>query len=360
MILFVSGEYPPDIGGVGDYTARLRAALVDLGCRSEILSRRDVRRWDARALVRVLRSAPREGIVHIQFQAAAFDLLGDICLVPSLLRLVRPRVRAVTTFHDVRVPYLFPGAGSLRAAAVRLLANGSHAVIAADARDLTALGGPSPRRHHVPIGANVACAPPPGYDRAAFRARLGLSDADLAVVYFGLLNASKGLDLLLDAFERVSERHPRARLLLLGGTVGASDATDRQTAARVRGRVSALGARVVQSGWLEPEMLSAHLLASDVALLPYTDGASARRGSLLACSAHGLPIVTTRPAGAEVAPFVDAELPEATLLAEAVLRAFDEPEQLRTASRALAERTSWPAIAEIHRSVYQRLLYSEP
>jgi hypothetical protein len=44
----------------------------------------------------------------------------------------------------------------------------------------------------VPIGSNVPCAPPPGYDRGAFRAGLGIAADELAVVYFGLLNASKG------------------------------------------------------------------------------------------------------------------------------------------------------------------------
>src|SRR5215210_6615008 len=84
-LVFVSGEYPPDVGGVGDYTARLRAALDGLGWPSSVLTRRQGRRWDARALLYLLRAAPRSGIIHIQFQAGAFDLLGDICLFPSLV-----------------------------------------------------------------------------------------------------------------------------------------------------------------------------------------------------------------------------------------------------------------------------------
>src|SRR5207302_9295378 len=161
VIHFVSGEYPPDIGGVGDYTLHLRSALSDVGMRSDLMSRRQVRRWDARSLVALLRAVPRQpGIVHIQFQAGAFDLLGDVCLMPALLRRLRPGVRSVTTFHDVRVPYLFPRAGALRERAVRFLARSSDAVIAADGRDLEALGGPSPRHHHVPIGSNVSCSPP--------------------------------------------------------------------------------------------------------------------------------------------------------------------------------------------------------
>jgi glycosyltransferase involved in cell wall biosynthesis len=358
-VLFVSGEYPPDVGGVGDYTHRLRTALAERNWPSRVLSRAQVRRWDARSLVRLMQAAPLAGIVHIQYQAGAFDLLGDVCLMPTLLRRLRPAVRVVTTFHDVRVPYLFPRAASLRWKAVDLLARTSHAVIAADERDLVALGGPSPGHVLVPIGPNVACEPGPEYDRDAFRARLGLNAGDLAIVYFGLLNASKGLDMLLDAFDVVRRVRPASRLLLLGGEVGASDPTDRLTAARLRQRLDGLGERVVRSGWLPAAELSAYLLAGDIALLPYADGASARRGSLLACAEHGIPIVSTTPTSATVAEAVLAVAPRATALATAVLQVADSPalaHRLQAASRALAARTGWSAIADTHVLIYKRLL----
>jgi glycosyltransferase involved in cell wall biosynthesis len=356
VILFVSGEYPPDVGGVGDYTQRLRAALGRQGWRTEVLSRGYVRRWDARSLVALARAAPRRGLVHIQYQAGAYDLLGDVCLMPALLRRLRPGVRTVTTFHDVRVPYLFPRAGGLRQKAVRFLSRTSHAVVAADRRDLEALDGPSPRHHHIPIGSNVACAPPRGYDRDAFRAQLGLASQDLVVVYFGLLNVSKGLDLLVDAFQAIRGHCPTARLLMLGGQTGASDPTDHVTAARIHGRLSPFGASIIRAGWLPPTELSAYLLSGDVALLPYADGASGRRGSLLACAEHALPIVSTLPAAEEVSACIEAVQPTPVALAEAVLRIHAEPLRQRAASRALAERMSWPRIAAEHVTLYEHLL----
>ena len=358
MILFISGEYPPDVGGVGDYTLRLRLALHERGHATSVLTRRDVKRWDARSLISIMGAAPTRGIVHIQYQPAAFDLLGDICLVPVLMALFRRRVRSVITFHDVRVPYLFPGAGRLRQAAVRLLARSSNAVIAADTRDLELLRTQSKCVLHIPIGSNISRSPPADYERRAFRARLGLQDDDLAIVYFGLLNWSKGVDLLLDAFELVRARTPRARLFVLGGTSGVSDPTDRDTAARLRSRLARAGDALIRPGWLNPVELSAYLLTADVALLPYVDGASARRGSLLACAEHGLPIVSTQPAGAEVTPFIEAEEPDAVRLAEAVARVHASPERLRGASRDLAQQVSWPRIAGLHVDLYNTLLYS--
>jgi glycosyltransferase involved in cell wall biosynthesis len=357
-LLFVSGEYPPDIGGVGDYTHCLRGALMEQGWDSAVLSRREVRRWDARSMFALLRAAPREGVVHLQYQAGAFDLLGDVCLMPMLLRRLRPHVRVVTTLHDVRVPYLFARAGRLRPAAVRFLARTSHAVIAADSRDLSLLGALSPQHHHVAIGSNVACAPPFDFDRADFRSKLGVAPDALVIAYFGLLNASKGLDLLLDAFSRIAAKRPDDRLLLLGGQVGASDPTDRLTATVV---LSRLDDRVIQTGWLEPAAVSAHLLAADIALLPYTDGASPRRGSLLACAEHGLPIVSTQPAAPEVAAAVHAVTPDADALAEAVLEVSVDiafAARLKDAAGKLADAAAWPKIAAAHIGIYESLLYS--
>jgi glycosyltransferase involved in cell wall biosynthesis len=355
-LLFISGEYPPDVGGVGDYTERLRGALALRGWPSGILARRQVQRWDARSLVALARRAPRTGVVHIQYQAGAYDLLGDVCLMPTVLRRLRPRTRVVTTFHDLRPPFLFPRAGRWRDAAVRLLAHTSQAVVAADARDLAALEGPSPRHHHVPIGPNVQCAPPVGYDRLAFRTTLGFVPETLAVAYFGLRNASKGLDLLLDTYQLIAAEYPTARLMFLGGAVGASDPTDRQTANRLRQR---LGAHILQTGWLPPDQLSAHLLAADIAVLPYVDGASSRRGSLLACAEHGLPIVSTAPAASEVSEAVSAVDPNPQRLAEAVLHLAQTPieaARLREGARALAARAAWPSIAQAHIQIYAELL----
>jgi glycosyltransferase involved in cell wall biosynthesis len=207
----------------------------------------------------------------------------------------------------------------------------------------------------VPIGSNVLCAPPAGYDRLAFRTVLGLGPETLVLVYFGLRNASKGLEILLDAVNHVVASRPDTRLMLLGGEVGASDPTDRQTAQRLRQR---LDSHVLQTGWLPPDQLSAHLLAADIALLPYADGASPRRGSLLACAEHGLPIVSTVPAAPEVADAVHAVAADPRHLAEAVLHLAQTPSEiarLRTNAHALAARTAWPHIAAAHVQIYEGL-----
>ena len=58
-------------------------------------------------------------------------------------------------------------------------------------------------------------------------------------------------------------------------------------------RHPALECRVHATGPLDPESLSHHIAACDVLIQPYPDGATTRRTSLMVGLAHGKPIVTT-------------------------------------------------------------------
>jgi len=97
--------------------------------------------------------------------------------------------------------------------------------------------------------------------------------------------------------------------------------------------------------------------------VPYDDGATIRRGSLIAGLAHGLPVVSTRSSlasaylrdGDNVAlvPPRDARA-LAAKLAE-LLGAPAEAARLGRGARALAERFAWPVIAAETRRVFARV-----
>ena len=167
----VSAEFPPAIGGVGDHTARLAVELARAGHELEVVTSeapsrpnlagvevlRVVRRWDSRIWWQLPRLAHHRqwDVLHIQYQPAAYGLRGAINFLPWLIFGQRPAV--VTTFHDLRFPYLFPKAGPLRTAAVAALARGSDAAIAVADEDLPQLlrwrsGRPEDATRHVPLG----------------------------------------------------------------------------------------------------------------------------------------------------------------------------------------------------------------
>ena len=381
-VLLLTGEYPPQPGGVADYTARLAAALDDLGHTTRVLTSvvpgfpddtpppawRRIHNWGLSSWRQIETALDRThaDVLHIQYQPGAFQLKGAVNLLPLWLRARRPALRIVTTFHDLRVPYLFPKAGPLRDLAVRALLHGTHAAIFVDAADLARVD-PAPNRRWIPVGSNIPCAPPPDFDRSILRQSLGAGPDALLIGYFGFLSAGKGAETLLRALRLLLDHGRPARLLLIGAGTGSSNPTDRadETVAHTLARQLALDPHIVTTGYLAPPAVSAHLLACDLMALPYEDGASFRRGSLLAALEHARPIVTTTPGPAArglgdrlLQPdrhFLAVPPRDPTALARALERLADDPTLTAHLSReahTLATRCAWRAIAEETSAAY--------
>ncbi|MBI2911179.1 MAG: glycosyltransferase family 4 protein [Chloroflexi bacterium] len=318
-VLFLTGEYPPMHGGIGDFTALLADRLADRGLEPAVLTAQragasaggdgrvpvepSLPHWGWSTWPTVLAAVDRwhPHVVHLQYQAAAFGMHPAIHLLPWWLRRRRPRLALAITFHDLRVPYLLPKAGLLRPLALRLLARTCDAVAATNEPDYQALlswtSGIRRAPVLIPLAHEAPARPLPAEARRQLRQRLGIADQDLLICCFGLLNRSKGIEHLLQATAQMREEGLRPRLMFLGGTIGASDPTDvayRQLVLAKVGHLS-LDPLVVWTGYLPREDVGLHLEAADVAALPYTDGASIRRTSLIATLVHGLPLVTTVP-----------------------------------------------------------------
>jgi glycosyltransferase involved in cell wall biosynthesis len=128
-------------------------------------------------------------------------------------------------------------------------------------------------------------------------------------------------------------------------------------------RALGLEDRVQWTGFLAPEQVSAHLLAADMAVLPYREGANLRHGSLHAALAHGLPVVTTRPpdglselTDGENASLAPPDDPAALAGAVAALAGDGSAlSRLSAGALALARRYGWEGIAESHVAMYRRL-----
>ncbi|MCA9909634.1 MAG: glycosyltransferase, partial [Anaerolineae bacterium] len=121
----ITGEFPPMQGGVGAYSRILAQQLAAQGHDIFILTderaryegdrihlTNTIRRWDGRAWLKA-RAWAREHrleLVSLQYQTAAYAMSPWIHFLPDILR----PLPVVTTFHDLRYPYLFPKAGVLR------------------------------------------------------------------------------------------------------------------------------------------------------------------------------------------------------------------------------------------------------
>ena len=380
------------MGGIADYTAALARHLQALGVKVTVVTGpgkdgstespvpvAGVSGWglsSVRELARVAAEA-RADIVHIQYQAAAYGLSGVVNLLPLLLRATHNRARIVTTFHDLRPPYAFPGAGPLRSALVHGMVGASESAIFVDPGDLYRVA-PNGRRVWIPIGPNIV--PAVHTKAAAGRSRRSASKK-LVLGFFGFTNRSKGITVLLRAVERLARSDTDVRLIMIGERLGGSDPSNRGEQEHFEALVNELGLgdRVSSTGPLAPSGVSESLGKVDIAVLPYADGASLSRGSLLTCLAHGVPVVTTRPgfsgavpAAACVPPFdrpeglrisdkVVALVPadDDAALAREIYRLANDParrKRLAAAGAELAGRLTWPAIASATLEVYRRVM----
>ena len=169
------------------------------------------------------------------------------------------------------------------------------------------------------------------------------------MVYFGLVRPDKGLEEFLEV--------ARAE----GGegfcVVGALVEKDRAYYEEVR-RGAAAGVEWVMDGSLEDA--AERLAGAGAALLPFPDGATLKRGSLLAALGNGTPVVT-RVSRETAAGLVEVVLPaEGVREACGCLRRLREDAEfaaeLGERGRAFAGRFSWERIAALHEDLYDEEL----
>ncbi len=323
MIAVLASDTGGPFDGVLDYSAALGWPLF---------VRRD-RRWFRDGAAVPSRGRWPAGVhaaevVLVQYSPANWDPAVTGFGLPLALRALGRSTRVVLVVHELdNLPSSARGRVRqaqlrLRFAACRLPA---YAVVATTGVRTRQLGRWLPRRpaYFVPVGANV---PDGRAGAAAVRDRLGggVVVATLTAPYRAhpalvpaLAAAARGRDLVV---------------LNLGAESAPLDVPS---------------ARVIVPGPLPAADLAAHIAAADVFVAAYPDGASGRRGSLVAALRQGVPVVANL--GPATDPFLAAGLTLGPTgkLPDALVALLDDPDRAARgrAARALyEERFTWDAV----------------
>lgn len=352
-VLLVTGEYPPTPGGIGDYTDNLRSALnrVDIGATAyapvsggspHVV---EYGTWGWRAARRVERVARYAGadIVHIQYQAGAFDMHASTNMLPWLLRKSYP---VVTTFHDLRPPYLFPKASFIRRFTMLRMARTSAQVVVTNPFDAGTLTNVGIDVAEIPIGPNL---PVPDVS----------STPDMRVVgFFGFPSRSKGIVELIEAIGLIDSRR-RPRLLLIGDLGTPSPNNDLVALADIERLAEQNEVTLGQTGYLSAQNASNALAGVGAIVLPFQRGASLRSGSLLAALQVGRPVIATAPPRAEalrdlgsLPQLLSIPRGDTGKLWDAIEAALSTP----ITALPLPDRFDWTVIASAHGDLYRSVI----
>jgi polysaccharide biosynthesis protein PslF len=359
-ITLVSGSWPPIKCGVGDFSHRLAQELVTQRHHVSVVTDRLVQHsqaagihvlpvidhWGPTSLPALLSAIKQTqpDVVNFHYPTVRYRRLSLVDLLPSATRILL-KTPTVTTIHEYST---FQWSGRRR---VEGLVRTSNSVIVPDRENQALLKATLPayveRIHHIPLGPAIEVQFPGEFSREAWRKDHGLSPEDLLLIYFGFISPSKGIEILLQAVEQLPVTLKGQLCILADREPSVPQYADYHH--RIARQIKEVSQRypVEWTGYLPPESISMHLGAADLAVLPFADGASMRRTTLLACIAHGLPVLSTGDTppcpGVDVVPIGNA----AALTQAIVHLGTDAPalELLRQQSAEAARQISWPAIA---------------
>lgn len=211
----------------------------------------------------------------------------------------------------------------------------------------------------IPFGIN-STVPDTSLTSSEARQRLGLSDADRVVLFFGNIAPYKGLEFLVEAMAGLKDSQLTYRLVIAGRPKGAEDYWGAvEELIESRGLVSRTIARIQ---YVPDEETEVYFKAADVLVLPYTH--VFQSGVLFLAYNFGLPVIASDVASMKE-DIVEGETGfvfppcDSAALARAIERYFDSSlyaalKVRRPAIRQFAaERYSWTTVGSITGEVYR-------
>ena len=292
---------PPQLDGIGDYTAALAAQLASrvavtllTGDGFEAAPIAGVRivptfspmtPQSAARLADHVRADPPDWLL-LQYNPFSYGKRGLNLHLPRALRDLRrdlTGMRLAVMAHEIFVPIIdvkFAIMTTWQRAQLWQLgraADGLFFSVQPWVRQFTRWFPGKPIQH-LPVGSNI---PRVAVTRDMARAELGFTDEDLVVGLFGTAHVSRMLPLINTTLRGLARAGHRVTLLYVGpsGDIVRAHVTD---------------APLVAEGFLAGADASRRFAAMDMYLAPFLDGVSTRRTSLMAALQHGVATVGSR------------------------------------------------------------------
>jgi glycosyltransferase involved in cell wall biosynthesis len=330
-VLLVTGSYPPDVCGTAEYTARLCDALQRSGVDAHIFYRSN---WSLPRVPALLDELGRlrPDLVHMQYPTTGYGWhLG-----PQAIGLATPLVvtlHEASQSHVLRKLSLYP-----------FLLNSRHFIFT-NRYEQAAVTRWAPWIRNestiIPIGCNILVSPPH-------------TKLPNTVTCFSIIRPNKGLEDVIELARLLRANAITATLRIVGAVM------PRWLSYYERLRSESKGLPIDWFVDRNDDELSRILSETSLAYLPFPDGASERRSSLIAMFMNQACVITPRGAHTPNEMYnciVTASSP--TEAAARVHQLLASPEPAATVAArgyAYSQRFDWDSIGLQHRGVYEKLL----
>jgi len=328
-ICLIAGDNHTPHCGVKDYAIGLATALERIGMRAELMAPPD---WSMQSFLRFCGELRQRNfdIVHVHYPSIGHR--HSLC--PHLLGTMKVAKKAVVTLHEYTYMPI------LQRASTHVFRLTADLLLFTTEAELTRYGRSGVPRRVIHVGSSIpACSLDP--------------PRSPTVLYFGQIRPEKGLEEFFELARRSLQLGRPYNFRVIGSVPPRRSDFYRDMRAR-----SDPGIEWLMN--LPSEQVSELMTSSLAAYLPFPDGASYRRTSLLAALTNGLPVITT------IGPATPREMIDVLLPATGPCDALVHLERLNSCSadlhaysskgRSFAEKFSWAEIARQHEQAYMEAL----
>lgn len=308
MLLYISGSYPDNQEGIASGAKVLLDAMVGVCGKEEIvllttdtpiitgnitsnaltkyelMSDWKVKSQNIKRFYKILDNY-KVSAIHMEYPG---DLYGKTFLasfIPFLVKRYNKKYSKNITCN-VRL-HEFTNARFLRKIAIMPILLWANAIYVPAKKDRIVTGRfAGARVHPTTIGTNIKVVS----DKLIY-------DRKKTISYFGSVYPGKGIEKMLRIWKSLSEQDEDSLLRFkIIGDVGTDESNHfAEYHQQVWKWINKYGLKdkIEVTGYLTDEEVSEEIRKTSVAVLPYEDGLTLRRGSFLAYLAHGTPIVTS-------------------------------------------------------------------
>jgi glycosyltransferase involved in cell wall biosynthesis len=352
-ILLISGSYPPEMCGVGDYTLHLACALAKQSNCIGILTHQTLQIsdtavtqvhfaggwqwWRLFSILANLRSWHPD-IVHLQYPSLGYPRRVAPILLTLYLRFMR--VRLIITLHEplrwLSLPWFLTFC--MCANALVLVRHNYFELIPRLYSWML-----KRKLHRLILNASpLPTSTLSNSQKVSLKNEL-LTDRKRLVVYFGFIFPQKGIEILLDIIDPDHDR-----LLLIGANPDAMYQSQLQLLIDSSG----LSDAVVITGMLPADQVADMIACCDAVVLPFLKGAGSWNTTVHASQAQGTAVITTTTS-------VPQELPEQNIFYASV---NDREEMRRLLNKysgvkikPISPNDEWTKIANDHSLMYHQI-----